>query len=184
MADTRRLGSRRTRKNPTSINGIVCGLLLLVGSAVVAHGYFLDRPAPMGERGDRIDFSSLATVVSVDEYVASEVQGLRSEYKDDRLGRADASPTFAAASVVKVNFRTSPDDTDRTVSTFVEQHSAKLQQHLERGWSPQAAARGDLASTANLKPRLRDPAASALVPASLTGRAGAGTRTGTSGLAP
>src|SRR5262245_16115841 len=143
MADTRRLGSRRTRKNPTPINGITCGLLLLVGGAVVAHGYFLDRPVPVGERGDRIDFSSLATVVSVDEYVASEVQGLRSEYKDDKLGQADASPAQAAGSVVKVNFGTASNDTDRTVSTFVAQHSAKLQQHLERGWNPEAAARGD-----------------------------------------
>jgi hypothetical protein len=184
MADTRGLGSRRTRKNLTSTNGIACGLLLLVGGAMVAHGYFLDRPAPVGERGDRIDFSSLATVVSVDEYVASEVQGLRSEYKDDKLGRANVSLALAAANVVKVNFGTSLDDTDRTVSTFVAQHTAKLQQHLERGWSPEAAARGDLASAANLKPRIRGPNSPALVPASLAGRAGLGSRTGTSGLAP
>lgn len=174
MADTRRLGSRRTRKNPKSIPGIVCGLLLVVAGAAVAHGYFLDKPAPLGERGDRIDFSSLATVVTIDEYDAGRVRGLSSEDKDDKLGPADAPLPLAATSIVKVNFGNSLDAADRNVASAVARHSAKLQQHLERGWNASTAQRGALASAADVKPRI----GGSVVPAFLAGTSGV------SGLSP
>jgi hypothetical protein len=183
MADTRRLGSGRTRKASTSIKTIACSVLLVAAGAAIVLGTVLDKSAPVGERGDRIDFSSLATVVSIDEYVASEVKGLSSEYKDDRLGQAGVSSALAATSVVKVNFGASLDDADRNVPAMVAQHSAKLLEHLERGWNATTAARGDLAVAANGN-LLGRPTSVSLLPASLNGRAGPGSRGGMSALAP
>jgi hypothetical protein len=163
---------------------MVCSLLLVVAAAAVGHGYFLDKPAPVGERGDRIDFSSLATVVTIDEYDTSRVQGLSSEYKDDKIGSADASLPLAETSIVKVNFGASLDGADQNVRALVAQHGAKLQRHLERGWSASTAARGDLAGAADINPRIGGPVSTSLVPASLAGSGGIGGRTGVSGLSP
>jgi hypothetical protein len=211
MADTRRLGSRRTRTNSTSIKGILCTLVL--GSATLAYGYFLERPAPLGERADRIDFSSLATVVTIDEYVAGQVQGLRSEYKDDMLVLSNAAPPLAAANLVKVNFGGPVDPAAAKVSALVAGHSAKLQQHLDRGWKPTMAVRGDLASAVSAESRKRqevqispvrvsiktvpteprtaatagataDGKVGGTVSGSMSGGTGLGGRTGISGLSP
>jgi hypothetical protein len=207
MADTRGLGSRRTHTNSRSVKGTICSLLLALGGAVAAYGYFLDRPAPLGERSDRIDFSSLATVVTIDEYVASQVQGLNSEFKDDMLDLTSRSPPLAATSIVKVNFGAPVEGAAQNVSTIVARHSAKLQQHLERGWSAATALRGDLASATDIDPRMQNPASlvreslasvrtesqrvsgvgstvGGKVSGSISGGSSLGARTGISGLAP
>jgi hypothetical protein len=209
MADTRGLGSRRTHTNSRSVKGTICSLLLALGGAAAAYGYVLDRPAPLGERSDRIDFSSLATVVTIDEYVASQVQGLNSEFKDDMLDLTSRSPPLAATSIVKVNFGAPVEGATQNVSTIVARHSAKLQQHLERGWSAATALRGDLASATDIDPRMQNPASASLVRESLasvrtesqrvsgvgstvggkvsgsiSGGSSLGARTGISGLAP
>src|SRR5688572_2104847 len=166
MADTRRLGSQRTRTKSRTAKGIVALLLVIVGAGV-GYGYFPNWPASVGERGDRIDFSSLATVVTIDEYAASQVQGLSSEYKDDKLGLSSLSAPLAATSIVKANFGAPIDAAAPEVSAVVAKYSTKLQHHLDSGWNPSAAMRGDLASATGIKTVAQASGPTALVPAAL-----------------
>ena len=174
MADARRLGSRRSPTRSRSAKGII-SLVLIIAGATVGYGYLLNKPVPIGERGDRIDFSALATVVTIDEYAASQVQGLSSEYKDDKLGLSSLSTPLAATSIVKANFGAPIDATVPEVSAVVAKYSTKLQHHLDSGWNASAAMRGDLASATGIKTVAQGSGPTALVPAVL-GRAGTDAR--------
>lgn len=172
MADTRRLGSQRTRTKSRSAKGIVALLLVIVGAGV-GYGYFPNRPASVGERGDRIDFSSLATVVTIDEYAATQVHGLSSEYKDDKLGLSRLSAPLATTGIVKANFGSPAETVALDLSAVVAEYSTKLQHHLDSGWNGSAAMRGDLVSATGIKTVAQSSRPAALVPAAL-GVAGTG----------
>ena len=179
MADTRRLGSQRTRTMSRSAKGIVSLLLIIVGAGF-GYGYFPNWPAPVGERGDRIDFSSLATVVTIDEYAASQVQGLSSRYKDDKLGLSGMSAPLAATSIVKDNFGAPKDAAAPDLSAVVAKYSTKLQHHLDSGWNASAARRADSQPVSSAGTAL-----GGRVGGSLSGGAASlGGGSGISGLAP
>jgi hypothetical protein len=168
MADTRRLGSQRTRTKSSSAK-VIFSLLLIVVGAGVGYGYFPDVPAPVGERGDRIDFSSLATVVTIDEYAASQIQGLSSEFKDDKLGLSGLPVPLATTSIVKANFGAPAETVAADLSALVAEYGTKLQHHLDSGWNASAAMRGDLTSDMGIKTVAQASAPMALVPAALGG---------------
>jgi hypothetical protein len=166
MADTRRRSLQRTQRKLSSAIGLIGAIVLLAAGAALA--YFLDRPAAVGERADRIDFSALATVVSIDEYVASQVKGLRSEHKDDKLDPADAPAFLAATSLVKANFGVSAKEPTQELSALIAKYGARLQRHLETGWNEGAPARKDLAGLPGPNPQVQKATATALLPDALS----------------
>jgi hypothetical protein len=88
---------------------------------------YLDRSAAGGgQRGDRIDFSSLATVVSIDDYSpVHHVQGLSAGIKDDKIG--------LAAELEKTGTEQPGARTTAKLPELVARHAEKLQRHLEQG---------------------------------------------------
>jgi len=121
---------------------IAVAMALVLGA--LAYGY-LHRPAPpVGERGDRIEFSSLATVVSLEDYAKSDLRALGSEAKDDRLSVDLLPVVLASTNSAKTDLHADTAE----LTKLIAQHAAKLHQHLEAGLGPRIenvglAARAD-----------------------------------------
>ena len=128
-------------------------------------GYFhFDQTAASNvQRGDRIDFSSLASVVTIDDYSEGQVRGLSSGQKDHKIEHDLRPVTLATTGGTKTNFGEPSLEVAPKVATLVAKHAAKLQQHLERGLTsetPGQTAISEASAIANAQPP-------AVLPASL-----------------
>lgn len=154
MADIRRAaldkiqtvqGSRKCVFFCAAFGSALCAL------SAPAYFYFDQIATGTAERADRIDFSSLATVVPIDE---SEwrVQGLGSELKDDRIPNDLPRLTLATTGGVKTNLQSTIAKTTPKLSTLVAKHAAKLRRHLEQGLSSDPVEEAKVASVGTEAP--------------------------------
>jgi hypothetical protein len=110
-----------------------------------------------GQRGDRIDFSSLATVVSIDDYSPVQVQGLSAGIKDDKITLEQTSAEQPIA------------QTPAKLPELVDRHAEKLQRHLEQGLRLDSAGENVRAGLSKSQALQADAAQIANVGASLAG---------------
>lgn len=150
MADIRRAALDRIQTVQCSRKCVFfCAAFGSALCALSAPAYFyLDHIATStAERADRIDFSSLATVVPIGE---SEwrVQGL----KDDRIPNDLPKLTLATTGGVKTNLQSTIAKTTPKLSTLVAKHAAKLRRHLEQGLSSDPVEEAKVASVGTEAP--------------------------------
>jgi hypothetical protein len=128
-----------------------CAAFSLCALTALAYFYFASVSASNAERSGRIDFSSLATVVPIDE---SEwrVQGLGSELKDDRIPNDLPKLTLATTGGMKTNLRNTIAKAAPKLSTLIAKHAAKLRHHLEQGLSSDPVAEAKVASVGTKAP--------------------------------
>jgi hypothetical protein len=154
MADARRVALDKTQtvRWPrkwvffcTTFASALCAL------GAPAFFYFDHIAASKAERAGGIDFSSLATVVPIDE---SEwrVQGLSSRLKVDKIPNDLPPLTLAATEGMKTNLQITIAKTAPKLSDLVAKHAAKLRHHLEQGLSSDPVAEAKVASVGTEAP--------------------------------
>lgn len=146
---------------------LFCAASALCALGAPAYFYFNHIPTSSAERADRIDFSSLATVVPIDD---SEwrVQGLSSELKDDRIPNDLPKLTLATTEGAKTNLQNTTAKPAPKLSTLVAKHAAKLRRHLEQGLSSDPVAEAKAASLGTEAPTaIASNPAPSILPASV-----------------
>jgi hypothetical protein len=137
MAGTQGFINRSVESQSSWRTALSVGLAATVG-LVLAHGYFSDSERAVGQRGDRIDFSSMATVVSLEDYAKSDFRTLRSEAKDDRLSVDILPVVLTTTNSAKADFRQHDVEVPH-LTQLIARHAAKLHGHLETGLVANAA---------------------------------------------
>jgi hypothetical protein len=110
------------------------GAAALSAFSAGAYLHFHQTVAGNSERGDRIDYSSLATVVSIDTYSQEQALGSSPGIKGHKM-LVDLPPSFptpVATTAVKTNFG-QVTGTATKVSALVAENAGRLQRHLEYG---------------------------------------------------
>ena len=124
MADNRRLR-------------FFCGASGLGVLAAVIYVFF-DQSPGSAQRADRIDFSSLSTVVSFEDYSLAEAPEANAGRKHHRVVMDLPPLGLATAADAKADYGTSTPSLSK-LPALLAKHTAKLQQHLEEGLTAQAS---------------------------------------------
>jgi hypothetical protein len=146
MADLRRAALGKIQTVQSSRRWMFfCGTFALCALTAPAYFYFASVSASNAERAGRIDFSSLATVVPIDQ---SEwrFKGPSSRLKDDRIPNSRPKLTLATTGGMKTNLQNTIAKAAPKLSTLVAKHAAKLRRHLEQGLSSDPATEAKVAS--------------------------------------
>jgi hypothetical protein len=142
MAGTQGLTNRSVESYWEWRRAVSVTLAAMVAFGALAYDYANHSAQPVSQRGDRIDFSSMATVVSLEDYARSNLRALDSEVKDDRLG-VDLLPAVLTTTIsAKADFRQHAAVEATHLTQLISRHAAKLHGHLEAGLA--ANATGDM----------------------------------------
>jgi len=158
MADARKANSSTVKIKRPAWQRLGCcagAALCIVGA--LAYISSESGTAGGGQRADRIDFSSLATMVSIDDYSPDQVQGLRAGIKDDKISLEQTSAEQPIA------------PTPAKLPELVARHAEKLQRHLEQGLRLDSAGENVRAGLSKPQALQADDAQIAKVRASLGG---------------
>jgi hypothetical protein len=163
MADTRNR-TPVTSKTLSDRKWFISGTAVAVCTiGALVYAYFHHSAASNLQRADRIDFSSLETVVAIEEDMEWRSRQLNSAEKDDKL-----APELPLASATTASMKTNLGETLRPpeISSLVAKHASKLQKHLEQGLMSEPGAREVAASVAEA-PAVASAQSVAVMPASL-----------------
>ena len=123
-----------------------CAIAALAALAVVTYAYFHISAGGV-KQADGIDFSSLANIVSIEEYSPAQSPEISAGRKHHQLV-IDLPPLPAAPTAgAKADFAM-PSDLGANLQILVEKNAAKLQAHLEQGFVPQDSTIAGVAETA------------------------------------
>jgi hypothetical protein len=166
MAGTRSRTPVRIETLPDRRKWFIFGTAVAVCTiGAIVYAYFHHSVASTAQRGDRIDFSSLATVVAIEEDTEWRSRLLNSGEKDDKLG-----PELSLASATTVSMKTNLGETlhPPEISSLVAKHAAKLQKHLEQGLMSGPGPTREVAASLPLEaPAVATVQSAAVMPASL-----------------
>jgi hypothetical protein len=164
MADARKGSSNTVKiKRPAWQRPGCCAGVALCIVGAVAYISSERGTASGGQRGDRIDFSSLATVVSIDDYSPVQVQGLSAGIKDDKITLEQTSAEVQTSAEQPIA------QTTAKLPELVARHAEKLQRHLEQGLRLDSAGENARAGLSKSQALQTDAAQIANVGASLGG---------------
>ncbi len=165
MADTRSRTPVTIETLPDRRKWFISGTAVAVCTiGALVYAYFHHSAASNVQRGDRIDFSSLATVVAIEEDTEWRSRQLNSGEKDDKLALK-----LPVASATTVSMKTDLGEMLRSpeISNLVSKHAAKLQKHLEHGLMSEPWARKVVASLPVEVPAVATVQSAAVRPVSL-----------------
>jgi hypothetical protein len=138
MAGTQGFTNRSVESCREWRRGVSVALAAMVALGALVYGYADHSAPPVAQRGDRIDFSSMATVVSLDDYARSNLRALDSQVKDDRLGVDLLPAVLTTTTSAKADFRQTAAGEAPHLTQLIARHAAKLHGHLEAGLAANA----------------------------------------------
>jgi hypothetical protein len=139
MAGTQGLTYRSVKSYLDWRRAVAACLVAMAALGGLVYGYAKHSATQVAQRGDRIDFSSMATVVSLEDYARNNLRALEPEVKDDRLGVVLPPSLLTTTISAKADFRQYGAVDVPHLTQLIAQHAAKLHDHLEAGLATNAA---------------------------------------------